>query len=68
MACRLNDFSIGAWETVQHRGHAVEVASATTKGMKLDGVVYKLDGRFQGFTGNKEAALFWVDQKLDGKD
>lgn len=67
MACRLNDFNIGAWETIQHREHVVEVASATTKGMKLVGVVYKLDGKFQGFTGTKDAAIYWVNEKLDGK-
>ena len=67
MACRLRDFDIKAWETVQHRGHVVEVAPATTKGMKLDGVVYKLDGVFQGFTGTKDAAIYWVNEKLDGK-
>jgi hypothetical protein len=69
MACRLSYFSIEAWETIQHRGHVVEVASATTKGKgtKLDGVVYKLDGVFQGFTGTKDAAIYWVNEKLDGK-
>jgi hypothetical protein len=67
MACRLSDFSIGAWETIQHRGHVVQVAPATTKGLKLDGVVYKLDGVFQGFTGNKDAAIYWVNESLGGK-
>jgi len=69
MACRLSDFSIETWETIQHRGHVVEVASASTKGgaPKLDGVVYKLDGVFQGFTGNKDAAVYWVNERLDGK-
>jgi hypothetical protein len=65
MACRLSDFNIKAWETIQHRGHVVEIAPAETKGMKLDGVVYKLDGVFQGFTGDKDAAIYWVNEKLN---
>ena len=69
MACRLSGFRIQAWETIQHRGHVVEVAPATTKGgaPTLDGVVYKLDGVFQGFTGSKDAAIYWVNEELDGK-
>ena len=68
MACKLSYFNIKAWETIQHRGHVVEVAPATTKELKLDDVVYKLDGVFQGFTGDKDAAIYWVNHKLDGKD
>jgi hypothetical protein len=66
MACRLSYFNIQGWETIQHRGHVVEVASASTKGTQpLEGVVYKLDGVFQGFTGDKDAAIYWVNEKLN---
>jgi hypothetical protein len=70
MACRLSYFDVKAWETIQHRGHVVEVAPATTKGEghKLEGVVYKLDGVFQGFTGTKDAAIYWVNHAIDGKN
>jgi hypothetical protein len=70
MGCSLSYFDIKKWETLQHRGHVVEIAPATTKsvGTKLEGVVYKLDGVFQGFTGDKDAAIYWVNEKLDGRD
>jgi hypothetical protein len=67
MGCRLDYFNIKKWETIQHRGHVVEVASATTKGevAKLDGVVYKLDGVFQGFIpGTKDDAIHHVNEEL----
>ncbi len=64
MGCTLKDFNIGEWETITVGAHTVEVAPAKTRGVRLDGVVYKLDGVFQGFTGTKEAAMFWAKKEL----
>ena len=67
MGCTLRDFKTGRWETVEHRGHEVKIADAATRNGGLSGVVYMLDGKFQGFTGDREAALSWVDRKLDSQ-
>lgn len=66
MGCSLKDFAVGQWETVNVDGHKVEMAEATTKGVRpLSGMVYKLDGKFQGFTGSRAAVLYWVKRHDD---
>lgn len=66
MACRLSNFKVGKWETAQHRGHVVEVAPAKTACLGLEGVVFKLDGRFKGFTGSRDAAFYFINRELNG--
>ena len=72
MTCRLSDFDIGEWKTLQINGHTVELAEATSKPLPwlpadapgtVPGVVYKVDGTFQGFTGSEDAVRYWVNQR-----
>lgn len=67
MGCSLSDFTVGSWESVDVAGHRVAVAEAKTNYLKLAGVVWKVDGRFQGFTGSKEAALYFVRRDLEAE-
>jgi hypothetical protein len=64
MGCSLKNFTVGKWKKSTVQGHKFEIAKAATTGLKLRGVVYSLDGVFQGFTGNEEAAIYWVGEKL----
>ena len=68
MGCRLSDFKVGEWKTIDVQGNKVQIAPAKTLGGKpvLTGVVYKVDGVFQGFTGNEDAVLYHVNNKLKG--
>lgn len=86
MGCRLNDFDLGEWTMIRSvEGHRVEVAPATTKPIvyrgkatntpTLTGWVYKLDGKFQGFTAMDcdreraiEAITWHVNRKLRGDE
>jgi hypothetical protein len=63
MGCRLTDFNIESEaQTLVINGHSVEIANATTKGLKVSGVVYKVNGKFQGFTGSADAARYWAEK------
>ncbi len=63
MACRMKDFNITSEsQTLIINGHSVEIASATTKHFAIEGVVYFVDGRMKGFTGNKDAVIYWVEK------
>lgn len=84
MGCRLSNFDLGEWKTFEVQGHKVEFAKAVTKPITyrgkavpsptLDGHVYKLDGRFQGFTAMDcdepraiEVLTWHVERKLRGE-
>jgi hypothetical protein len=57
MTCALSDFHIGE-KTEHHIGDSIVwTAPARTKGMDIPGSVYWINGAFQGFTGDEEAAL-----------
>lgn len=62
MGCNLSNFDInGPWaEERLPDGGVLSTAPAATKGLRLDGVVYKVDGVFQGFTGDVDAARYWA--------
>lgn len=67
MGCELRNFKIGTWKKLPFEGHTVEAAPAITaiRGTKgLRGVVYKLDGVFQGFTGSNDAVIYHVNNTL----
>ena len=65
MACDLSSFHIqSAWRSRTIDGHSVKIADATTAHRRLSGVVYILDGVFQGFTGSDEAALKWAAETI----
>ena len=82
MGCRLNDFDIADWLTTEVDGHKVEYARARAKPIRyrgkvydhnLRGMVYKLDGVFQGFTGcedferSRDAVMWHVERTLKGQ-
>ena len=58
MGCRLGDFTIGTKRRLAPR---LETADATTG--PLSGVVYWIDGIFQGFTGNDDAAIYHFERR-----
>ena len=66
MACKRKQFVLdGEWERTElPGGAALETAEAHTG--SLAGVVYKMDGVFQGFVGSKAAARWWAERKQDG--
>lgn len=61
MTCTLDDFFVGSRRSLASR---VDVANAATKNLRLHGVVYWVDGVFQGFTGDDDAALFHAARKV----
>lgn len=70
MGCRLDDFTIGtARGRYTQCGHKVEFASATTVGGApvLDGFVYWIDGKFQGFTFSEAGVRDWAGKKIRGE-
>ena len=64
MGCALKNFSVGQWIAHAVGSHRVEIAPATTRATGTRGVVFKLDGVFQGFTGDAEAALYHAGKRL----
>jgi hypothetical protein len=64
--CKLNDFTItGEWNTeILENGQILETASAKTEEsrLKLDGVVYRVDGKLKGFVGSAEGAKWWAER------
>lgn len=61
MGCRLSDFVIGEWETITSvKGQKVELAPAAYRSAPsvIEGYVWKVDGKFKGLTGSKEAVIY----------
>jgi len=66
MGCRLSDFNVGEWQTYVLGGHRVAIASASSKRFKSEfpDVLFSLDGKFQGMTGSRDAALYHAMQSI----
>jgi hypothetical protein len=65
MGCSLKDFRIGTWATRKVGALTVETAEASTEN-GLQGIVYKVDGKFQGFVGSLDGVLWHVAQLAYG--
>lgn len=65
MGCTLRDFTpLGDWQrTVLPDGRILETQPAKTTYLGTLGVLYRIDGSFQGFVGTEEAAYFWAMKK-----
>jgi hypothetical protein len=65
MGCRLDDFVIGRWDSYMEKSKKVEYAPAMTG--RLEGFVYKIDGRFRGFVGTLDGVKHWATEEIEGR-